>query len=116
MSNGAFVLELAIPLRASEGLPVAVGAGPGDLVGVGFFSSRAGRTAMQGGPPGGGMPGGIGGGVGGSQPGGMGGGMGMGGPRRPNMEPDLAKSVRIWTRVRLNREPGARPAAWLETD
>jgi hypothetical protein len=110
MSNGAFVLELAIPLRPSEGRPVAVGAGPGDLVGVGFFSSRAGQTGMRGGPPGGGMPGGIGGGAGGSQPGGIGGGMGMGGPQRPNMEPDLAKSIRIWTRVRLNREPGARPA------
>jgi len=101
-AGGAHVLEIRIPLRASEGRPFAVGATGGNgIVGVGFFSSRADLTGRPRGPEGiGGRPGGV--------PGGVGGGAAMGGPEggmrgalRPNMNPDLSKPVKVWTRVRL---------------
>jgi hypothetical protein len=109
-SGGLSVLEIKIPLRASEHTPVAVGAGPDGIVGVGFVSSRPQRQGGPGGPsgrgPGGGMPGG-----------GMGPGGGMAGGWRgampPNMDPDITKGLKVWTRVRLHRGDGPAPARIL---
>jgi hypothetical protein len=106
-AGGAFVLELKIPLRESEGHPFAIGAGPDGLVGVGLFSYKPERRGERGGR-GGGMGGGRGGLPGGMPGGGMSGGLegGRGGWRgamRPNMNPDIAKTVKVWTRVRLLR-------------
>jgi hypothetical protein len=101
-SGGSFVLEMKIPLKGSDGHPFAIGAGPDGLIGVGFFSyepqGRGGRrgSGLEGEGGRGGMPGGM--------PGGMGGrGGGMHGGMRPNMNPDIAKAVKVWTRVRLLR-------------
>ena len=58
-SGGSFVLEVKIPLKASEGHPMAVGAGPGAQVGIGFLSSRADRKDERAGQPGGEMGGGC---------------------------------------------------------
>ena len=101
-AGGASVLEIKIPLRASEGRPFAVGVkGSEAVVGVGIFSSRPDLLGRPRGPEGmGGRPGGV--------PGGVGGGAAIGGPEggmrgamRPNLDPDLSKPVKVWARVRL---------------
>jgi hypothetical protein len=103
-SGGSFVLEVRIPLNASDRHHYAVGAGSDGIVGVGFIASRTGQGDRRGGPPGGmGSPGGMGG-VGGTM-GGRSGGMvgGMRGAMPPNMNPDIGKTFKIWTRVRLHQ-------------
>jgi hypothetical protein len=126
LSGGSFVLEMKIPLKATDVLPMAVGSGDGGVVGVGFLSSRSGEKGRPGRPPGedtggrggypggGGMPGGMGG-IGGM--GGMGGrGGGMGGGRRPNMNPDIQKNLKVWTKVKLNTSAEPRRALVLEIE
>lgn len=102
LSGGSFVLEIRIPLEASEQHPFAVGAGPDGLVGVGFFSNPLDRKDRRPGQPGGGgipSAGGIGA---------VGGPTGMRGAMPPNMNPDISKDVKVWTRVRLRQsdQPG----------
>lgn len=104
----SFVLEIKIPLERSAQHPIAVGTEPGGLVGVGFFSNRAEGNGGRGPRGGAGRPAG-----GGGPPGGLGGGA-VGGPggwrgaMPPNLNPDIAKEVKVWTRVRLVRsgQPG----------
>ena len=110
-AGGSYILEVKIPLAASESRPIAVGAGPGGIIGVGFVSSSPRGNGRPGGPPesgpggGAGMPGGVGG-V--SVQGGMGGPGGMRPGMRPNMDPDIGKALKVWTRVKLRPadEPG----------
>ncbi len=117
-SGGSFVLEARIPLEASEGHPIAVGAGPGGQVGIGFLSSRPDRRDRRAGQPGGGM--GRGGGVPGVRGGGTMGGPsgGMRGAMPPNMDPDISKDIKVWTRVRLNQSdrPGRSTVLGLITE
>ncbi|HOW84424.1 MAG TPA: hypothetical protein P5119_03620 [Candidatus Aminicenantes bacterium] len=123
ISAGSFTVEIGIPLRADDGHPYAVGVEPGGTLGIGFVSAAASRDGRRDGPPGGapggggGMPGGMPGGMGG-MPGGMGGpGGGMGGPgggMRPDMDPDVAKSFKIWARVRLADSSRPQTAESLE--
>jgi hypothetical protein len=108
-AGGSFVMEIRIPLVASERQPLAVGAGPEGVIGVGFLSSRSDQKDRRNGPPGRGMGGGggrPGGGIGAGAMGGPSGG--MRGALPPNLNPDLAKSVKIWTRVKLRQsdQPG----------
>lgn len=107
LSGGSFALEVRIPLEASEGHPLAVGAGPGGVIGIGFLSSRPDRKDGRPGLPGGGT-GGRGGVPGAGGVGAMGGPSGMRGAMPPNMNPDVSKDVKVWTRVRLNQseQPG----------
>ena len=117
-SGGSFVLEVKLPLEASEGHPIAVGAGPGGIIGVGFLSSRSDRKDRRDGQPGGGMGGG------GGMPGARGGGAmgspsgGMRGAMPPNMDPDISKDIKVWTRVRLNQsdQPGRSTVLGLITE
>jgi hypothetical protein len=101
-SSGFLVYELKIPLVRSEAVPLAVGASPGGVVGIGFETGKIDRrigprpesvgrpggvdTPPMGGPAGGGMGRGRG-------------GMGPGGGR--DMEPDLPKDLKLWAFVRL---------------
>lgn len=112
-SGGSYVLEIKIPLGTSGQHNLAAGAGPGGLLGVGFFSNPAARNGRRGGPPGGGTGGEGGRHGGGGMTGGMGGGSrgGAGGWRgamEPNMNPDVSKGTKIWTQVRLRQsdQPG----------
>ncbi|MGB8959642.1 MAG: hypothetical protein WCC00_11605 [Candidatus Aminicenantales bacterium] len=115
-SGGSFVLEVKIPLEVSEGHPIAVGAGPGGVIGIGFLSSRADRKDRRAGQPGGEMGGG---GVPGARGvGAMGGPSGMRGAMPPNMNPDISKDIKVWTRVRLNQSdrPGRSTVLGLITE
>ena len=110
-SGSSFVLEVRIPLYASDRHHYALGAGSDGIVGVGFIASRTGQGDRRGGPPGGmGSPGGMGGvgGTMGGRPGGMGGG--MRGAMPANMNPDIGKTFKIWTRVRLHQTDQPAPA------
>ncbi|MGZ5468526.1 MAG: hypothetical protein ACXW2H_05220 [Candidatus Aminicenantales bacterium] len=115
-SGGSFVLEVKIPLKASEGHPIAVGAGPSGQVGIGFLSSRADRKDRRAGQPGGEMGGGRVPGARGV--GAMGGPSGMRGALPPNMDPDISKDIKVWTRVRLNQseQPGRSTILGLITE
>ncbi len=101
LNAGQLVLELRIPLRGTDD---AIGAAPGDQVGIGLETpglqrpDRRERPAGgRGGPPsgGGGFPGGgpPGGGMGGPPGGGMGGR--PGGPGGPQMPEPLDSWVRV---------------------
>lgn len=114
VSSGAFSVEIGIPLRADEKRRYAVGVEPDGTVGIGFFSAPPSRPGgRRNGPPGGGpgedggMPGGIGGGMG---PGGMGGTMRSGGAMPPDMDPDVTRGFKIWTRVKLANSAWPRPS------
>ncbi len=106
-SGGSFVLELRIPLQASERHPFAVGAGPDGVIGVGFLSNRTDQKDRRPGQPGG-ERGGRGGVPGAGGIGAMGSASGMRGAMPPNMDPDISKEVKVWTRVRLrpSEQPG----------
>lgn len=107
--GGSYVLEIGIPLETSASHLLAVGAGPGSVVGVGFFSNRAGQSRGRGGTGGGGgMPGGMGG-VASGGPGG-----GWRGAVPPNLNPDVAMAVKVWTRVRLRSSDRPEPSILLE--
>jgi hypothetical protein len=103
ISGGSFVLEVRIPLNASDRHPYAVGAGSDGIVGVGFIASRTGQGGRPGERRGGvGMPGGTGG-IGGTMGGRSGMGGGMRGAMPANMNPDLGKTFKVWMRVRLHQ-------------
>ncbi len=98
-SGGLLIYELKVPLLHSEDHPYAIGAKPGDVVGIGIEVAKmdlsAIRKKMEGRGPGGmGMPGGRGGGPG---------GMGMPGGRMPQ----LPKGLKIWVAVKLASESGS---------
>jgi hypothetical protein len=102
---GFFVYELKIPLQPSAEHPIAVGAIPGQTVGVGFSVAKS-ELGQRGGRPSGepgdvGGRGGFGGGMrGGGMEGGGRGGMGRGTGGR-GMEPDIPSGLKIWTYVKL---------------
>jgi hypothetical protein len=101
-SRGFLVYEIKIPLARSESRPYAVGAAPGEVVGIGFETGKIDRGKEPRGedddrPGAGGQPpmggGAMGGGMRGR--GGMGPGGGFG------MEPNLPAELKIWAFVRL---------------
>jgi hypothetical protein len=103
ISGGSFVLEVSIPLIPSDRHHYVVAAGPDGIVGVGFIASRASQGGRPGERMGGvGMPGGTGG-IGGTMGGRSGMGGGMRGAMPANMNPDVGKTFKIWTKVRLHQ-------------
>jgi len=96
--SGAFVYELKVPLRQSDGHPYAIATEPGKAIGIGFEMQKFDREKMMagraGGMRGGGMgpPGGMQGGMGGPPGGGMRGGM---------QRPEMPKPIKLWTKVQL---------------
>jgi hypothetical protein len=109
-SRGLFVYELKIPLIQTQSLPIAVGAQPGQTIGIGFETPKPDRSRMPG-PPSGRMPGSgggrppMGGGPGPGRDGGPGGGM-MG---------EMPKGLRVWTLVHLSSGDINKPATLLST-
>lgn len=102
-SNGMLVYELKIPLLPKEKAPVAVGAGPGHKIAIGFETgkldtSRLDRPESGEGRGGGGMRGGGGGGGRGGFGGGGRGGH-MGGER--GFEPGSPTEIKFWAIVQL---------------
>jgi hypothetical protein len=118
-SSGFLVYELKIPLGKSEADPFAVGAAPGDVVGIGFETGKidAKKEPRPEGfdRPGEEGPGSMGGPVGGVV------GRGRGGMRPGagrNYEPMLPKDIKLWAFVRLavSGVPGqARLLSFLST-
>lgn len=98
--NGVLIYEIRIPLRHGADRPYAIGANPGDKIGIGLetpeFDRKEMRERMRSGM-GGGRPGG---GFGGGGRGGMGRPGGPGGQR-----PGLPESLKIWTKVQLAASP-----------
>jgi hypothetical protein len=98
-SRGLTVYELKIPLVRSEQHPYAVGALPGQVVGLGIESARISfRRGM--GMMGGAMPGG------GLRPS-WGGGRGPGGFNE-GMMTDLPKELKLWAKLRLAQGPASK--------
>ena len=93
MEAGALVYELQVPLRNSEAHAFAIGAAPGDVIGVGLETPEIDREAMrqQMGRRGGGR-----GGPGGGGRGGIGGAGGAGGSLQQRPDP-----LKLWTTVTL---------------
>ena len=111
-----FVYELKIPLQSSPDHPIAVGAQPGNTVGLGFEVPKSDLGKQGGRPPaaaggeigGGGYGGGMGGG-GGMHGGGHGHHGGQGGA--PGTQPaTAANGLKIWTYVKLSSNKGLSPA------
>lgn len=105
--TGLLVYEMRIPLLADAEHPIAVGAKPGGVVGIGFETDKPDTPEMPSGGPGtdAGGHGGHGGGMGGH--GGMsGGGGGMGGRSGMMM---LAEPIKVWARVQLAFDKGPAP-------
>lgn len=111
---GSFIYELRIPLRQSDGFPYAIGAAPGDTVGVGLETDEIDRSAVR--PSGGqgrGGSGGLGRG-GGRGRGGMGGRGGTGGRRGgggrggPGGRGNPGEPLKLWVKVHLEAAPTAR--------
>jgi hypothetical protein len=99
-SNELFVYELKIPLLASPGRPLAIGAQPGTQIGIGIEA-----PAMNQGRPRESVPSGMGGGeMGGRER--MGGrpGGGGGGRRGLDTRPNLPKPLKCWLRIKLAQE------------
>ncbi|MFB3131881.1 MAG: hypothetical protein ACE10K_05090 [Rhodothermales bacterium] len=96
MNAGTLVYELRIPLRKSDAHAFAIGAEPGEVIGVGLETPEIDREAIQSGGRGGGRGGGGRGGFGG-------GGGGRGGRGAPPQRPDPLK---LWTTVELAVEGG----------
>jgi hypothetical protein len=111
VSRGLLIYELKIPLAQTETELIAVGAQPGQTIGVGFEIPKPDRGQMPGpSEGGGGMPPGRDGGMppmGGQ--GGARGGMRSGG----GMEPRMSRGLRVWALVRLSLGDIDRPAALL---
>jgi len=107
-SRGLFVYELKIPLFQTESQLIAVGAQPGQTIGIGFETPKPDRGRMPG-PPSGGMPGGGGGRppMGGSRGAGRGGGPGGG------MMDEMPRGLRVWTLVHLSSGDTGQPAKLL---
>lgn len=89
-ASGLLVYELKIPLLQSDEHPFAVGAQPGEKIGVGFETGKFSPGKMPGRSPGGMPPGGGGFGPGGGRMGGFG------------MMTDMPKNLKIWARVQLS--------------
>jgi len=101
MSGGTAVYELRMPLVESEAHRYAIGAHPGDRIGVRLETGQFDFGAMRGG-----RPSGPRGGVGGEPPGGMGGrGGGMGGGRmgggRRGGHPSPPEPLDLYAKVEL---------------
>lgn len=92
-AGGTFVYELMVPLATSEEYPFALGAEPGDVIGVGFLSPKMQMRRPSGVRGGGRIPGG-----GGGMPPGGGGGMGR----------LMPQDLKIWAIVQLSS--GSTPA------
>jgi hypothetical protein len=113
--TGLLVYEMKIPLAADAAHPIAVGAKPGSVVGIGFETDKPEAANLMRGDPGtdpaGGYGGGRGGGMGGR--GGMSGGSGPGGRGGQMMS---AEPVKIWAFVQLApaKAPAPAPAASVE--
>ena len=103
-SRGLLVYELKIPLALTDSHLVAVGAQPGQTIGIGFEIPKPERDQMPG-PPSGEMPGGGGrppmGGAPGAGGGGRPGGPPGGGPRG-GMMGEMPNGLRFWTLVQLS--------------
>lgn len=108
IQNGTFIYEMKIPIRANGEQVFAVGASPGQEIGIGFETPEIERPQM--GTPGG-RPRGGGGMPGGAPPGGAppGGGMGMpgagmppgGGGRPGGGAPGQQDPLKAWVKVTL---------------
>lgn len=100
MDAGTLVYELQVPLRKSEAHAFAIGAEPGDIIGVGLETPEIDREGMRqqmGGRGGGGRGGRGGGGGGRGGMGGAGGGRGgQGGGQQQRPDP-----LKLWTTVTL---------------
>lgn len=103
LSADKLVYELKIPIVKSDLHPFAIGAKPGERIGMGIETPEIDRDAMreriggggrEGGPPGGGMPGG------GMSGGRHGGGM-HGGGTRGGSGFERPKPLKVWTKVQL---------------
>ena len=114
--NGAFVYELKLPLKKSDQHPYAIGADPGQVVGVRLETTTVASIREEprngGGPRGGGRGGGMGGGMGGGVRGGMGGhrhggmgggtrGGGSGGGDGNQARPKIPKPLKVTVKVHL---------------
>jgi len=114
-TRGLFVYELKIPLAQTESNLVALGAQPGQTVGIGFEIPKLDRDQMPG-RPSEGMPGGGGrppmGGVPGAGGGGRPGGMRGGGPGGRMME-QMPEGLKVWTMVRLSSGRDDQPTVLL---
>jgi len=104
-SSSFFVYELKIPLVRSGRFPIAVGASPGNKIGIGF-ETKKGNSRERPGPEDGGMGGGggrppMGGGIPGGRgrPGGPMGGMRGG-------EPQMFRDLKIWVLVQTANAGG----------
>jgi len=104
-SRAGLVYELKIPLVGSDENPIAVGAGPGVTIGIGFETGKFDFNSMPRRP--GRMPG-----TGGMPP--MGGGMGRGGMggmgRMGGPMPQMAEELKIWATVKLSSGESREPA------
>jgi hypothetical protein len=105
-SSGSLVYELKLPLRMMNGHPYAIGADPGNTVGVGLETGQFRRSAVAENRPaeGGGGRGRRGGGGGGGR-----GGM-RGGGRTSGERPAMPDPLKVWATVRLASESSSTPA------
>ena len=110
--NGTFVYELKVPLGKSAERPYAIGARPGESIGIllettrspAFAQESRDSAAPRAGGRGGGRGGGMGGGMGGHRHGGTGGGMRGGGAstRETGLEsPRIPKPLKVAAKIRL---------------
>jgi hypothetical protein len=109
-TRGLLVYELKIPLLKTESQLIAVGAQPGQTVGIGFETPKLDRSQMPG-PRAGGRPGGGGG----MPPMGGGRGAGPGGGPGGGMMGEMPKGLRVWTLVHLSSGNIEQPAKLLST-
>lgn len=115
-TRGLFIYELKIPLLQTESQLIAVGAQPGQTVGIGFETPKP-DHGQRPGPPSGGMPGGGGGRPGGAGMPPMGGGRGAGPGGGPGggMMGEMPNGLRVWTLVHLSSGEIDRPAKLIST-
>ena len=115
-TRGLLVYELKIPLLQTESQPIAVGAQPGQTVGIGFETPKPDRSQRPE-PRSGGMPGGGGGrpGGGGIPPMGGGRGAGPGGGPGRGMMGEMPNGFKIWALVHLSLGDIDKPAELLST-
>jgi len=112
-STGLIVYEMKIPLAAGADIPVAVGAAPGQAIGIGFETGKPEAPKTPGGA-GSGAPGGRGG-AGRPPAGGEIGGQGDEGGMRGGMgsRMGMIESLKVWALVQLSAGSAARPAEVL---
>jgi hypothetical protein len=98
-STGLIVYEMKIPLVQSGDNPVAAGAVPGKMIGIGFETGKFDASQMPRGNRGGGA---------GRPP--MGGGGAQGGMEGSGMRGGIPDGLRVWALVQLSEGAGRRPA------